>query len=78
MLNYPRIFFLFSLLILWLSAQIGLYVRRRWALKDDEREDFSVVQTATLTLLALIIGFSPVSPASGFFAKGWESYKPTV
>jgi len=58
MLNYPRIFFLFSLLILWLSAQIGLYVRRRWALKDDEREDFSVVQTATLTLLGLIIGFS--------------------
>ena len=43
MLNYPRIFFLFSLLVLWLSAQIGLYVRRRWALKDDEREDFSVV-----------------------------------
>jgi hypothetical protein len=58
MLNYPRIFFLFSLLVLWLSAQIGLYVRRRWALKDDEREDFSVVQTATLTLLGLIIGFS--------------------
>ena len=58
MLNYPRIFFLFSLLVLWLSAQIGLYVRRRWALKDDEREDFSVVQAATLTLLGLIIGFS--------------------
>jgi hypothetical protein len=58
MLNYPRIFFLFSLLVLWLSAQIGLYVRWRWALKDDEREDFSVVQTATLTLLGLIIGFS--------------------
>src|SRR5208283_3048846 len=27
-------------------------------LKDDEREDFSIVQAATLTLLGLIIGFS--------------------
>jgi hypothetical protein len=58
MLNYPRIFFLFSLLVLWLAAQIGAALRRRRALKDDEREDFSVVQAATLTLLGLIIGFS--------------------
>ncbi len=58
MLQYPRIFFLFSLLVLWLSAQIGAYLRRRRPLKDDEREDFNVVEAATLTLLALIIGFS--------------------
>jgi hypothetical protein len=58
MLNYPLPFFLFSLFVLWLSAQIGASFRRRWALKDGEREDFEVVQTATLTLLALIIGFS--------------------
>jgi hypothetical protein len=58
MFNYPRIFFLFSLLVLWLAAQIGASLRRRRALKEDEREDFSVVQAAALTLLALIIGFS--------------------
>ena len=58
MLNYPRIFFLFSLLVLWLAAQIGASLRRRRPLKDDEREDFGVVQAATLTLLGLIIGFS--------------------
>src|SRR5277367_1820271 len=58
MLNYPRIFFLFSLLVLWLSAQIGASLRRRQGLKDDERDDFGVVQGATLTLLGLIIGFS--------------------
>jgi hypothetical protein len=58
MLNYPRIFFLFSLLILWLAAQLGAALRKRRALKDNEREDFSLVQTATLTLLGLIIGFS--------------------
>ena len=52
------LFFLISLFVLWLSAQIGASVRKRRALKEDEREDFGVVQAATLTLLALIIGFS--------------------
>ena len=58
MMNYPRVFFLLSLLLLWLAAQAGTVLRRRRALKDDEREDFNVVQTATLTLLGLIIGFT--------------------
>jgi len=58
MLNHPIVFFLFSLGVLWLAAQIGASARRRWALGDDERDDFGVVQTATLTLLGLIIGFS--------------------
>ena len=44
--------------MLWLSAQIGASWRRRRALKEEEREDFAVVQAATLTLLGLIIGFS--------------------
>ena len=58
MLNYPRVFFLLSLVILWLSARAGVALHRRRPLRDDEREDFGIVQTATLTLLALIIGFS--------------------
>lgn len=58
MLNYPVLFFLFSLLVLWLSAQAGASLRKRRALKDSEREIFAVVQAATLTLLGLIIGFS--------------------
>ena len=58
MLNYPVLFFLPSVLVLWVSAQIGTSLRRRRPLKDDEHEDFSVVQAATLTLLGLIIGFS--------------------
>jgi len=58
MLNYPRIFCLFSLLVLWLSAQIGASLRRRRPLKEEERDDSGVVQAATLTLLGLIIGFS--------------------
>jgi len=58
MLDYPRIFFLFMLVLLWISAQIGIYLHRLRALKDDERDDFNTVQAATLTLLGLIIGFS--------------------
>ena len=58
MLNYPVPFSLLLLVVLWLSARIGTFLRGRRPLKDDEREDFGVVQTATLTLLGLIIGFS--------------------
>ena len=58
MLNFPVLLFLPSVFVLWLAAQIGAAIRRRRPLRDDEREDFAVVQTATLTLLALIIGFS--------------------
>jgi hypothetical protein len=58
MLDYPRILFLVSLLILWLSAQIGIVLRRRRFVQEEERDDFGVVQAATLTLLGLIIGFS--------------------
>ena len=58
MLAYPRIFFLFSFLVLWLAAQGGTLLRTRRPLKEDEREDFNVIEAATLTLLALIIGFS--------------------
>jgi hypothetical protein len=57
MLNYPRLFCLLTILILWLAAQLGAYLRRARALKDEDREDFGIVQTATLTLLGLIIGF---------------------
>jgi hypothetical protein len=56
--NFPVLLFLPSVLVLWLSAQIGTFLRRRWPLKNDEREDYGVVQAATLTLLSLIIGFS--------------------
>ena len=39
--------------------QVGAFVSRHLRpLQDDEREDFEVVLSATLTLLALIIGFS--------------------
>jgi hypothetical protein len=58
-LNYPLLVFAFSLVVLWLSARIGIYLRGRLKMLDDEtRQDFSVVSAATLTLLGLIIGFT--------------------
>jgi len=58
-LNLPFLVLGSSLIVLWISVQIGGFVGRRLRpLRDDEREDFSVVLTATLTLLALIIGFT--------------------
>ena len=58
MLNHPLLSFLPLMLFLWLTARVGVYLRRRLPLKDDERADFGFVQAATLTLLGLIIGFS--------------------
>jgi hypothetical protein len=58
MFNYPVLFFLISLLVLWLSAHLGTLLRRRNPLSGDDREDFGFVQAASLTLLGLIIGFS--------------------
>jgi hypothetical protein len=56
--DYPLFSFFVSLLVLWLAAQIGIFLRRSRPLKDEERDDFNIVEAATLTLLGLIIGFS--------------------
>ncbi len=57
-MRYPVLLFIPVFLCLWLAAQVGAALRKRRPLADNEREDFTVVQGATLTLLALIIGFS--------------------
>src|SRR5271167_2872184 len=56
----PIYVFGLSLALLWFSAWTGAYFRkrRRQPVKDEERQDYSVVEGATLTLLGLIIGFS--------------------
>jgi len=57
--NHPLLIFGISLLVLWLSAWVGWSVlRKRRGLEEDAREDFGVILSATLTLLALLIGFS--------------------
>jgi hypothetical protein len=58
LLNYPRAFFWFVLVVMWAAALLGAAVRKRKPLPDDQRDDFGLVEAATLTLLGLIIGFS--------------------
>ncbi len=50
--------FLVSVVVLWLSVQAGAFVGKIRPLADDDRSDFDLVISGTLTLLALIIGFS--------------------
>jgi hypothetical protein len=55
----PAIVLVLSLVVLWLSAYFGsMLAKRRGNPSAEAREDFSVIQAATLTLLGLIIGFS--------------------
>ena len=59
-LDRPLVIFGVSLVVQWLAAYIGDLLRRRRRAPPSavEREDFSTIQTPTLTLLALIVGFS--------------------
>jgi hypothetical protein len=58
-MDYPVVVFIVSLLVLWLSCYAGMQLERRMGAPDeDERADFSVIVTSTLTLLGLIIGFT--------------------
>jgi len=58
-LEYPRLFCVLSFVVLWASALVGVLVRKKLGpIADDERDVFGFVQTAILTLLGLIIGFT--------------------
>jgi len=57
--RYPLLVLAMGLLTLWLSAKIGTFFRKsRQDPQETEREDFGFVVAGTMTLLALIIGFS--------------------
>lgn len=57
--DYPAVMFLTLLVLLIGAVAFGAYVLKRLIiLPDAERENFNLVQTSTLTLLALLIGFS--------------------
>jgi hypothetical protein len=66
-MRYPTLVLVLSLVVLWLSARLGaVFCRGREKLEADERDDFSLVVAATLTLLGLIIGFSFSMASSRF------------
>jgi hypothetical protein len=56
--NHPLAVFAASLALQWLAAYAGDLIRRRAGAKPEDRDDFDVVRTASLTLLGLIIAFT--------------------
>ncbi len=58
-LNHPLVIFAGSLLLLWFTAWTGFSIfRRRRSREEGLIEDFGGILAATLTLLALIVGFT--------------------
>jgi hypothetical protein len=58
-IDHPLLVFALSFLALTLSAWIGASIsKRQRTLATEVREDLGIIEAATLTLLALIIGFS--------------------
>ncbi len=59
MMNFPLLVFAMSFLLLSLAAAVGDIVRSKiHPLVEEERDDFGIILSATLTLLGLLIGFS--------------------
>jgi hypothetical protein len=63
--QYPWLIFAAAFMALWLASVMGSWLRRRNPSAEDEQheDDLGIILGATLTLLALIIGFS-ISMAS--------------
>jgi hypothetical protein len=56
---HPSLIFVLSFAALWLTAWVGAWLRKKEREQEaDFRDDLGVILAATLTLLALIIGFS--------------------
>ena len=56
--DYPLLVFALSFVVMVLFARVGARIARGRQVEPETREDFGVIQTATLTLLGLIIGFT--------------------
>ena len=57
--SYPALVLVLSFIVLALSARLGAFFGKRGRLSEGAvREDFGIIQGATLTLLGLIIGFT--------------------
>jgi hypothetical protein len=59
LMHYPLLVFVVTFVTLWLASAAGSWLRsRNRRAGEEQNEDLSVILAATLTLLALIIGFT--------------------
>jgi hypothetical protein len=57
--NFPFLLCILAFFVLWGSAIFGAIICRRFgSLPKEQRDDFAVIQGASLTLLGLLIGFT--------------------
>ncbi|WP_354677403.1 bestrophin-like domain [Cupriavidus plantarum] len=58
-IRHPAVLFVLLLILLMAATAIGAQGLRRYRpIRSEGRDDFSIIQGATLTLLALLIGFT--------------------
>ncbi|MFX1765916.1 hypothetical protein PWP93_25670 [Paraburkholderia sp. A1RI-2L] len=59
LVHHPAVLFVALIVLFGVAAALGaVFLQRAFPLSDDARENYNVVQGATLTLLALLIGFT--------------------
>src|SRR5271155_2218603 len=58
LVDFPVVFSLLSLLVMWVAARLAASVPNREKYLEGVRDNYGVVFGATLTLLGLIIGFT--------------------
>ena len=59
LINHPAVLFVVMLVVMSSATALGaLVLRRIRPLPAEVKDDFGIVQGATLTLLALLIGFT--------------------
>jgi hypothetical protein len=58
LLDYPLLVLVVTYAACWLASLLGARLRRKTDLDDGTRDDLGILLAATLTLLALIIGFN--------------------
>jgi hypothetical protein len=57
--EFPLLFFAVALVVVWGSIRIGVFLSARLgSLREDVQKELETVETATLTLLGLLIGFT--------------------
>ena len=56
--RHPLLILALSFFVQYLSAQIGNFLHQKRPLQEQQRTDFGIVLTGSLTLLGLIVGFS--------------------
>jgi len=67
LMQYPSLIFAAVFVALWLASIMGLWLRRRYpSAEDEQHEELGIILGATLTLLALIIGFSTSMASSRY------------